>query len=698
MKEIDENILRYCGIYQKPEVSEKKKREILKKKRELEKETGMKIEKIYVYGESYWGKNANENTIGKEVCFLTDERIQRIDEVFQPIELKKQKIKVLFWSLCQFEKRKQFTGELDYYISRYGKLILDTKKEVEIDEKIYTTEYAVANNYFKDTKKYVHTNENDILMKKTIEIYLLKIGYHLEIGKMTIEELIEYANYVSEEEKVKQILLSYIQEKDEEKRNKIYMDFEEYVKHIRQETISFKLPKQPTMKIFEKKEEQFEKEGILDIKSLTREELYIMYVIQEKGVEEIAKLYGVENRKITEKNNNWHNRVKEEITNPNNMREIIRKMDKGNKTLAYIVLRKSGLLSFEECISPILKFMKTGEVYLLKEFWRFTEFKKEDMEKEFTGANSKTWYRATLAMEFLKDNELVEEVDFKKYRITKKGREMVKDAQSLFEEKIDFKFLLDMLGRVNLFGMVDEREDLNGIEKREKKLISKLPVESKNIKTEKLDIAKEIKQEEKQIKIVEDMINELELTDRITGNCQIKQYQRIRNRNGKIKPTVKRETSNKNRIEISDEMKSNLGIKGEKYLYQCLQSKKKELLEALGIEDYQSIIFYNINYDEVEEDKSIGHGCDIEVILQTGEHLYLEIKTSLENTEYYTMTYNEYQCNIEKQDKYFIIKINNFKYLNKDESKVVVNIIRNPHRILMKNTNILKNITFYTKY
>lgn len=127
-------------------------------------------------------------------------------------------------------------------------------------------------------------------------------------------------------------------------------------------------------------------------------------------------------------------------------------------------------------------------------------------------------------------------------------------------------------------------------------------------------------------------------------------------------------------------------------------TKRKELLEELEIEDYESIIFYNISYDILQADKSEGHGCDLEVILKDNTHPYLEVKTSLEDTEFYSMTYNEYKCSMENKDKYFIIKFANFKYLNKDESKINMTIIKNPYDIFLKNTEILKNITFYTQY
>ena len=73
----------------------------------------------------------------------------------------------------------------------------------------------------------------------------------------------------------------------------------------------------------------------------------------------------------------------------------------------------------------------------------------------------------------------------------------------------------------------------------------------------------------------------------------------------------------------------------------------------------------------------------------------MEVKTSYDALDYYSMTCNEYRCSMENQDKYFVIKVSNFKYNQKDESKIKITIIKNPYKIFMENTDILKNITFF---
>lgn len=456
MKQIDEKLLNYCGIYKRPELSERQKKEVLNKKRELEKRTGMKIEKVYAYGKKYWGKDATQETFTKQLCFLVDERLKSIDEIWPAVDqygIELYDTSILFWSLCQFEKRKQSIAELDYYISNYGALIYDSKKEPDIDENIQSTEYAGIVREVKATKKYL--NLSHIAMENLIVIYLLKIGYYSEIGEKDVKELTEYVNYVSEDKKVKQILEEYVNEKEEEKRKQICRNFEEYIKTVKQVRTTFKLQNEPTMQVYERKKEQFDKNGVLDIKDLNKEDLYIMYIIQHKNTYEIAQLYGVENQKINSKRNSYHIKVREEIITPQHMTELEDKViaDKivEDKASSYLAQKRMGILSFEKCLYPILNFMKVGETYLLKEFWKFTEFEKTNIEKNFAGENTTNWYRATLAFQFLQENQLVEEVDFKKYKITRKGREVVKAAQ--LSEKIDLVFLIKILKEVKLFGV-----------------------------------------------------------------------------------------------------------------------------------------------------------------------------------------------------------------------------------------------------
>ena len=507
--------------------------------------------------------------------------------------------------------------------------------------------------------------------------------------------LIEYINYVSNNKEIKQLLNEYKKEKDESIKLKMCISFEKLIIDTKQVIPTFKLEKEPTMRVYERKLEEFKNYGVLDINTLTLEDEYIMYVIEEKNSGDIAQLYGGDTSKITQKNNYWNIRISEEITKYENIKDMFLKLNENRGFILYQTQQKSGLLSFEKCLDSILKFMKSGEKYLLKEFWRFTEFEKNEMEELLISKNTKNWYRATLAMDFLKENNLVEECDYKKYRVTKLGRKIVNDSYYSFNTPIDIRYLAKKLKKVKIFGVVFNENDLLGYESDEELLNKFILKNSITTNVEEEHNQEENKLEE-EIKNKESIINNLKVDEKTEFSCKIKKYESKRKR--KNTRAINRKKSKEIKYEISDQSKSNLGIEGEKYLYTGLIAKRKELLEGLEIEDYKSIIFYNIDYDILREDKSEGHGCDIEVILKDDKHIYLEVKTSLDDTEFYTMTYNEYKCSKENKDQYYIIKFNNFKYLNRDETKIDMTVIKNPYDIFLNNIETLKNITFYTQY
>ena len=209
--------------------------------------------------------------------------------------------------------------------------------------------------------------------------------------------------------------------------------------------------------------------------------------------------------------------------------------------------------------------------------------------------------------------------------------------------------------------------------------------------TKEINIYKEL---EKTLK-TEEEIEKLEVPEKIEGNCKIGNYEK--KELARKKENVNKKVKTKNKVELTDLSKSKLGIEGEKYVYKNLCLEKSKLLETLNInkKDIKNIIFYNINYDILKEDLSVGHGCDIEIILKTNEHIYLEVKTSYENLDSYSMTYNEFKCNKENQDNYYVIKLSKFKYIKKDESKINMTVIKNPYKIFMENAEILKTITFF---
>lgn len=145
-----------------------------------------------------------------------------------------------------------------------------------------------------------------------------------------------------------------------------------------------------------------------------------------------------------------------------------------------------------------------------------------------------------------------------------------------------------------------------------------------------------------------------------------------------------------------------LGISGELFVYRLLSDKNEKLINGLGLknEDIEYIDWYNKSYsinNENWEDKSMYRGHDIKINAK-GKSFYLEIKTSIENINYFTLTKNESEKNIKAQDDYYVIKISNMKYYNNTLRKPDIRIIKNPLKmagIYLNKVNNLRDISIY---
>lgn len=131
-KRIDKKVLEYLGIYRTKEPTQEKIDLAFKVKKELTKLTKFNIEKIYIMDEYAWGEKDDEPAF----CFLIDARVKDLKESFLLVKeyAYKNNINILWWSMCQFEKRKNNPTELDYYIENYGNKIYDTEKLVDVNE------------------------------------------------------------------------------------------------------------------------------------------------------------------------------------------------------------------------------------------------------------------------------------------------------------------------------------------------------------------------------------------------------------------------------------------------------------------------------------------------------------------------------------------------------------------------------------
>lgn len=139
---------------------------------------------------------------------------------------------------------------------------------------------------------------------------------------------------------------------------------------------------------------------------------------------------------------------------------------------------------------------------------------------------------------------------------------------------------------------------------------------------------------------------------------------------------------------------------GELYINKLLEEKNSSLLEQLNLFDKNiDIICYNKDYNNQKdwEDKSIYKGHDILVKLKdSNEEIYLEVKTSLEDTNFYSMSGNELKFSKEKGENYYIIKISNFATINSDSNTNTLRLYikKNPYKLL-ENGDFIKDISLY---
>lgn len=131
-----------------------------------------------------------------------------------------------------------------------------------------------------------------------------------------------------------------------------------------------------------------------------------------------------------------------------------------------------------------------------------------------------------------------------------------------------------------------------------------------------------------------------------------------------------------------------------------LEEKDFSLLEQLNLLNKNiDIICYNKDYNNQKdwEDKSIHKGHDILIKSKDNkEEIYLEVKTSLEDTNFYSMSGNELKFSKEKGENYYIIKISNFIAIidESDTHTLQFSIIRNPYKLL-ENEDFIKDISLY---
>lgn len=636
MVNINKEILEKYGIYETRSLKENEEAKLLKMKKEIENVINTSIERLYLIGESAWGKDAENETY--TICILVDKRYKDLNVIKEALEKYciLHEITAVIWTLCQFEKRKNAPTEDDYYIERYGIKVYDSGNSPNVNENIKYTKYAETMRNYKTICKYA-LKTTDYMMASLVQIYTLKIGYS-SIGRdIDLKRDCEFAKLVSNDQNVTKLIDGYLKETENDIKIKIVKEFEKYLDTVKQVKFPMKLEEKPTMDVYGKLLKEKEKNGTLDIKSLTREDLYIMYLIQDIDTHKIANLYEVEDRKISAKRDKWGIKLREKglIDKENIIGDVIEKQNETGYKYTYALLKKIGILSFEDCALLILEYMTDGSVYLLREFWQFTNSKQEKIDEIISNRENSHYYKASLCMDLFLQNELIEEMDFKQYRITRKGKDLVKYCYRKDINYINIPVIYQYFKNVNYYDLYFADDCVENYEEY-------------SMDFEEIDL--------KQYDVVDSELNAQKDNDNIDIEKQVLNLKRIEyKKDNELKSKVNRKKLDikpikKNFIKLN-EIKTEFGKKCEEIVYRYeIERLKKE-----GREDKSKEVVWS------SKEEGDGLGYDIksfENVNGNYEEIYIEVKgTNKKVTEPFDITINEVIFSEKNKDHYYIYRI-----------------------------------------
>lgn len=212
-----------------------------------------------------------------------------------------------------------------------------------------------------------------------------------------------------------------------------------------------------------------------------------------------------------------------------------------------------------------------------------------------------------------------------------------------------------------------------------------------------IDANLEIDNVKNEIKDIKDLISELVSSDinvkPIVDKKEISQVGKLR-----VKRVARRIGFKSKLSRFNELQKSQIGWFGEKYINSLLQDYSSDIYNFIKIESNDAIdkiIWFNdgCTLDKQWEDKSIGHGCDLELITIKGRIIKLEVKSSYSRVPFFTATTNELiEMGVSKKD-YFLVKIDNLRELATGKSPNIT-LINNPIDMLLNLSNI-KEVSLY---
>lgn len=633
---IDKEVLEYMGIYKTKEATKEKIELGLKVKDEIEELTGLKIERVYLMDEYAWGKDDSTPSF----CFLSDVRVRDVDNAFYNVKeyAWKANINILVWSMCQFERRKNNPTELDYYIENYGTKIYDTEKLINIDEKVKSTRYASKMNEYRKYFKYEENNPKAII-KDLLEIYALKIDYPIN-KRQNLSETINYIKHILEDKNVLKEIAEF--NKEESDKLKICRDLEKYIKDLKQIRPKMELENIPTMKVYERLLDIKNKEGKVNISNLTKDNLYIMNVIQDQIANNIAELFDIDEKEVVKRRNRFGYRALDSIWYEH-IGELIAKCVDENMDEAYSTLKKVGVFNFEKHTYDILKYMSDGEKYLLREFWKLTNGEREGIELSHAKTAKDVYFRAYLCVELLKQNGFIEETDFLTYKITKSGKDLLESLKYINIEELKLLEIAKITGEANFYALsiiiLNNGELMYCGNSDELDKYCEYTEEWKDVVLN--ESQESIGQDEKEDKdIIEVSFEDIVVKQKVS--------------NGE-KSQTRRTKADYNKINIS---KEKVGKDSEKLVYDL----EKERLINENREDLAEEVFWE------SEENGDGAGYDIKSFeKKDGEYIeiYIEVKgTNKSINEPFDISKNEIEASNKYKEQYYIYRVSNI-YSNK---------------------------------
>lgn len=576
---------------------------------------------MYLIGKNAWGQEDSQDIF--YIAF--DKRFKNLEP--QSEILKKyadqNNVSFAFSTVCRYEKLKDVPTEDEYFIKRYGIKIFDSQKPSSINESIIATQYAVVKDIFRTQREY-YIDRSDMFMHALLRIYLLKIGLPINKHHSDFEKEIQIAKIGSKDEAGLKIIEQYSQENDETKRLEICQIFEQHIKNIKQVKYEMKLAEKPTMKIYEKLLEEKKRKGKLDFKNITKEELYILYVTQRKSVDEIATLYGVTSKKISAKKNQYKVKMIDITLRPERVGELIDIINKEKNRSAYAEL-KDNMLDFEQSLFPILNYMKDGDTYLLKEFWQFVQKNEDSIIENSKAKNSDTYYKAELCVDLLLQNELIKEVDYKQYKITRKGKSFLKELDDDDIREATIPIMAKYLEDFKYYNL-DYKQ---GYPTNKNEIENHKPEENKIVITPKEQFKK---------------LNEFEEEN----DLKFKKKRTIRAARKPVKVDYTK----------MEKEKKDLGDFCEEMVFY----REKEMLKNAGRLDLLDEVIW------ISKEKGDGAGYDIESFRKVGnqyQKIYIEVKGTNKNQfDDFYITINEILASHKYKEQYYICQIINAKKQN----------------------------------